>query len=52
MRRTTTRTRLKVTVNIIRRTYDIGRQAAQEFKANMTILFDDLAPEWNDRVVP
>ena len=27
MRRTTTRTGLKATVNVIRRTYDIGRQA-------------------------
>ena len=52
MRRTTTRTGLKATVNVIRRTYDIGRKVAQNFKANMTILFDDLIPKWNYRVVP
>ena len=46
MRRTTTRTGLKATVNVIRRTYDIGRKVAQNFKANMTILFDDLIPKW------
>lgn len=52
MRRTTTRTGLAATVNVIRRAYDIGRQVAQDFKANMTILFDDLIPKWNYRVVP
>ena len=35
-----------------RRAYDIGRKAAKDFKANMTILFDDLIPKWNYRVVP
>ena len=52
MRRTTTRTGLKGTLNIIRRTYDIGRQVAEEFKDNLTLLFDDLIPKWNYRVVP
>lgn len=52
MRRTTTRTGLTATVNVIRRAYDIGRKVAQDFKANMTILFDDLIPKWNYRVVP
>ena len=52
MRHTTTGTGLKATVNVIRRTYDIGRQVAQNFKANMNILFDDLIHKWNYRVVP
>ena len=52
MRRTTTRTGLAATVHVIRRAYDIGRKVAQDFKTNMTILFDDLIPKWNYRVVP
>ena len=47
-----TTTRLKATVNVIRRTYDIGRQVAQNFKANINILFEDLIHKWNYRVVP
>ena len=52
MRRTTTKTGLTATANVIRRDYDIGRQVAQDFKANLTILFDDLIPHWKYRVVP
>jgi Rhodopirellula transposase DDE domain len=52
MRRTTTRTGMTATVNVIRRAYEIGRKVAQDFKANMTIVFDDLIPKWNYRVVP
>lgn len=52
MRRTMTKTGLTATVNVIRRAYDIGRKVAQDFKANMTIVFDDLIPKWNYRVVP
>jgi hypothetical protein len=52
MRRTTTKMGLGATVNVIRRTYEIGRKVAKDFKANMTILFDDLIPNWNYRAVP
>jgi hypothetical protein len=45
--RTTTGAGLKATVIVIRRTYDIGRQVAQNFKANMAILFDGLMPKRN-----
>lgn len=52
MRNATTRTGLKTTVNIIRRLYETGRQVAEDFKASMSILFDDLLPKWNYRAVP
>lgn len=52
MRRTSTTTGLRATVNIIRRVYHTGRKIAQNFKENMTILFDDLLPKWNYRAVP
>ncbi|MDB5385510.1 MAG: Rhodopirellula transposase family protein, partial [Planctomycetaceae bacterium] len=45
MRRTTAKTGLMATVDVIRRAYEIGRKVAQDFKANMTILFDELNPQ-------
>lgn len=52
MRRTATSTGLGATVNVIRRAYELSRKVAKDFKANMTILFDDLIPNWNYRAVP
>lgn len=52
MRKATTRTGLKTTVNVIRRVYETGRHIAEEFKASMSILFDDRLPKWNYRAVP
>lgn len=52
MRKASTSTGLKTTVNVIRRVYEKGRTVAQDFKANMPILFDDLIPKWNYRAVP
>jgi hypothetical protein len=47
MRKTATRTGLRATVNVIRRIYQTGRKVADDFKATMKILFDDLLPKWN-----
>lgn len=52
MRRASTTTGLKTTVAIIRRAYEIGRKVAHDFKATMTIQFDNLLPKWNYRAVP
>ena len=52
MRQTTTSMGLKATVNVIRRAYELGRKVSKDFKANMTILFDELLPKWNYRAVP
>jgi hypothetical protein len=52
MRRTATKTGLRTTVNVIRRAYQTGRKVAEDFKDNMTILFDELLPKWNYRAVP
>ena len=40
------------TVNVIRRVYEIGRKVADNFKATMTILFDELMPKWNYVALP
>jgi hypothetical protein len=47
MRKTSTRTGVRATVNVIRRVYQTGRKIADNFKATMAILFDDLLPKWN-----
>lgn len=52
MRQTSTTTGLQTTVNVIRRMYETGRKVADDFKATMTILFDDLLPKWNYVATP
>jgi len=52
MRNASTSTGLKTTVNVIRRSYETGRQVATDFKASLPILFDKLLPKWNYRAVP
>lgn len=47
MRKASTATGLRTTVNVIRRDYEIGRRAADGFKTGMTILFDEILPKWN-----
>jgi hypothetical protein len=50
--RTRTRQGLSVKVDLLDRIYATGRTAASDFKDNMTILFDDLLPQWNYTAVP
>ena len=52
MRKASTTTGLRTTVNVIRRAYATGRKVADGFKETMTILFDDVLPRWNYRAVP
>jgi hypothetical protein len=52
MRKATTRTGLKTTVNVIRRLYETGRNATQEMKNSLKITYDKLLPTWNYRTVP
>jgi len=52
MRKTSTSTGLRATVNVIRRTYETGRQVAENFKTRMTLIFDDLLPKWNYVATP
>ncbi len=52
MRKTSTTTGLRVTVNAIRRVYEIGRRVTDDFKTSIAIRFDDLLPKWNDVATP
>lgn len=52
MRKATTSTGLKTTVNVIHRMYETGRNATDEIKQNLKIVFDGLLPKWNYRATP
>ncbi len=52
MEKTKTRTGLQVTVDILDKTYELGRKCAKEFKKNMKIDFDSFLPKWNYRAIP
>lgn len=50
--RTSTRTGLQVTVDIIDRVYETGRKAALELKASLRVVADAFLPAWNYTVTP
>jgi len=52
MRKASTKTGLRTTVNVIRRIYETGRKATAEFREHMPIMFDDILPRWNYLAVP
>jgi hypothetical protein len=52
MEKTQTSTGLKVVVQIIDKAYQTGRKVADDFKANMRVVFDTVLPQWNYRVLP
>lgn len=54
MRKASTSTGLKTTVNVIRRLYETGRNATEEMKERIKemITFDDLLPKWNYTLTP
>jgi hypothetical protein len=52
MAKTHTQTGLKVVVDIVDQLYQTGRQYAEGFKQNMTIVFDGHLPKWNYTAVP
>ena len=52
MRKTATKTGLTTTVHVIKRAYEKGRKVAEEFKQNMTLVFDSFLPQWNYRAIP
>lgn len=52
MRKASTSTGLRTTVNVIHRAYQIGRQVADDFKQKMPLIFDPLLPKWNYRAQP
>ncbi len=52
MRKASTSTGLRTTVNVMRRHYATGRKATAQMKQNLRIVFDNLLPKWNYRAIP
>lgn len=54
MRKATTRTGLRTTVNVIKRTYETGRKATDTMKEAIrsTVQFAELLPKWNYTITP
>jgi hypothetical protein len=54
MRKTSTSTGLRTTVNVIRRLYETGRNATEQMKEQIrsTVQFDELLPKWNYSIIP
>ena len=52
MRKTRTRTGLRVTLEVITKYYDTGLRYSPEFRAAMPIQFDEDLPDWNYRALP
>ena len=52
MAKTRTQQGLSVTLDVIDHVYETGRNVADDFKENMTIVFDQVLPQWNYTAVP
>ncbi len=52
MKKTTTKTGLKVDVEIVDKVYQTGRKYKEGFKENMKVVFDEKLPKWNYRAIP
>ena len=52
MEKTNTRKGLKTTIQILDKVYETGKKVAEDFKENMTIVFDKYLSNWNYRAIP
>ncbi len=50
--KTSTKTGLRVIVNLIDKVYGKGRQVMDGFKENLPIIFDEYLPKWSYRAIP
>jgi hypothetical protein len=52
MRKTRTRTGLRVTLEVVKKYYATGQKYSPEFRAEMPLEFDKELPAWNYRAIP
>ncbi len=52
MQKATTTQGLKTTVNVIHQKYLAGREATEDIKRDLEIVYDELLPQWNYRAIP
>lgn len=52
MEKTRTQKGLKVFVHVLDKVYQTGRKATEAFKQKMSIIHDEILPQWNYRAIP
>ena len=52
MRKTVTQTGLSTTVHVMKKVYETGRKATDEFRENLPLKFDSVLPKWNYTAIP
>jgi hypothetical protein len=52
MRKATTRSGLRTTVNVIKKVYQTGRKATDAMKQELNITYDSVIPKWNYTAMP
>jgi hypothetical protein len=52
VRRTSTSTGLRVTLNVLTKNYQTKRKASAKFLESMPIIFDEFLPDWNYTAIP
>ena len=52
MEKTKTSKGLKVVVQVVDKVYKTGRKVSEDFKKNISIMFDEYLPQWNYRAIP
>jgi hypothetical protein len=52
MSKATTKAGLEVDVTILDKVYETGRKVCAEFKEQMRVIFDEVLPQWNYKVMP
>jgi hypothetical protein len=50
--KTATRTGLSTTVQVMKKVYETGRKATDEFRENLPLKFDSVLPKWNYTAIP
>ncbi len=52
MQKATTSKGLKTSVNVIHQKYLAGREATEQIKRDLEIVYDEVLPQWNYRAIP
>jgi heterodisulfide reductase subunit C len=52
MRKTATKTGLTTTVQVMKKVYETGRKATQDFRDTISFRWDKVLPKWNYTAIP
>jgi heterodisulfide reductase subunit C len=52
LRKTATKTGLTTTVRVMKKVYETGRKATQDFRDTISFRWDKVLPKWNYTAIP